>query len=154
MTKKLEGYKGVPIYERLEPKEALVLEKGRKGITVIRNEKGKPILEFVDYPLETEDKKEESKVSKGAKRKIRLMKALASRGIKDALILKPDTAKKVLTEKRIELVRTIKDEEVTSIKELSEKVDRKVEAVHRDLKILQRNGVVTFIEKGGRKNQN
>lgn len=79
-------------------------------------------------------------------------KKLAEAGFSDFLILDKEQAEKVLTEKRLELVETIREEEPDSIKELAQLVDRDQAAVHRDLQIL-REYMVIDVEEGeaGRK---
>lgn len=101
--------------------------------------------------IEKEPKLEEPKISKRARRTIELAKILEERGIKDVLILKPETARKVLTKRRRELIRTLKGKKIGSIQELSKEVNRKIEAVHRDLKLLEANGIIRFEQKGRKK---
>lgn len=80
------------------------------------------------------------------------MKALAEAGYSSFLILDREGAEEILTERRMELLETIREEEPGSVSELAEQVDRKVPAVSRDLKLLERNRVIRFEEgpPGGR----
>lgn len=57
---------------------------------------------------------------------------------------------KILTPKRLEILEFIKDNEVESVSELAEKVDRSLNNVSRDLSLLKNHNLVE-IEKDGRK---
>lgn len=82
----------------------------------------------------------------------RFARKLAEAGFSDFLILDREAAEKVLTEKRMELVETIREQEPASIHELARLVDRDPAAVHRDLQILRENMVIDVEEgEGGRK---
>jgi len=80
------------------------------------------------------------------------MKALAEAGYSSFLILNREAANDLLTERRMELIEAIREEEPDTISELAEAVDRKVSAVSRDLDILAKHTVIEFEEgPGGRK---
>jgi len=55
---------------------------------------------------------------------------------------------KIFTKRKIELITTIKKENPDSVSELSREVDRKLSAVERDLKELEKFGIVKLEKKG------
>ena len=62
--------------------------------------------------------------------------------------VKKKVFEKIITPSRLELVKTIKDREPESVGELAKMVKRPVEAVSRDLKILESYGVLELIQTG------
>ena len=63
--------------------------------------------------------------------------------------LSPEVSFKVLTNKRLQIFRTLKhDPSISSIKQLAEEVGRRQEVVSRDLKILKNYGLVDLEENG------
>lgn len=82
---------------------------------------------------------------------LELSKQLLKKGFEDVLFLNHDTARKVLTEKREEIIKTIKNEEVESIRDLSRKLGRKENVVYEDLGILFEAGVIGFEKLKNRK---
>jgi len=80
------------------------------------------------------------------------------RGIIDGTIKTPDKAIvfhitdkqmfETITRKRLELIRVIKKRTPKSIMELSKLVNRTKQAVNRDLKILERNSLVSLERNG------
>ena len=79
------------------------------------------------------------------------MKFLTKSGVEDVLVLKRDTFRDVTTPKRTEIIETIQQEEISSIRGLSRKLDRKVSAVHKDLEVLYESNVIDFREENGSK---
>ena len=69
----------------------------------------------------------------------------------DTLVLRFETAEEVLTPKRKELINTIKNEEVSSVTELSELVGRDKSRVSKDLKELYETDIIEFEEVNGGK---
>ncbi len=57
-----------------------------------------------------------------------------------------NTFRKVLTQKRLELLRTIKQKEPGSVYELAKVVDRDIKSVNTDLSILEELGLVSLEE--------
>ncbi|MBI2543524.1 MAG: helix-turn-helix domain-containing protein [Candidatus Aenigmarchaeota archaeon] len=55
---------------------------------------------------------------------------------------------KVLTPSRIDLIREIRERKPKSVSELAELVKRSVEAVSRDLNILENYGLLTLVKAG------
>jgi len=85
-------------------------------------------------------------------KKLKLAQDLAEQGYDDVLVLTRESANKVLTEKRTELLNVIENEDVESVRELARKVDRDPSRVSKDLKILSESNLVTFNDgKGDRK---
>ncbi|PSG99747.1 MAG: hypothetical protein BRC28_03145 [Nanohaloarchaea archaeon SW_4_43_9] len=78
---------------------------------------------------------------------IQIAKDLAEQGYEDVLMLNRETAQKVFTEKRMELIEIIKEGETESVRELSRKVGRDVSGVSKDLKLLYEHDLIKF-EKG------
>lgn len=69
----------------------------------------------------------------------------------DILVLDLEGASQLLTDNRIEMMDVIEEQEPESIRDLARKVDRNVNAVMRDLKVLYENDVVMFEEEKNRK---
>jgi predicted transcriptional regulator len=59
--------------------------------------------------------------------------------------------RKVLTEKRLELLKTIKDRKPSSIYELAKMVSRDLKNVLQDVRYFEELGIVEIIESGGKK---
>jgi predicted transcriptional regulator len=66
-------------------------------------------------------------------------------------VIPSDMARKILTEKRMELINTIREEEISSQRDLSRKVDRNIKSVSTDLEILWKYGVINYREDENRK---
>jgi hypothetical protein len=79
------------------------------------------------------------------------MKFLTKSDVEDVLVLKRDTFRDVTTPKRTEIIETIQEEEIDSIRGLSRKLDRKVSAVHKDLEVLYESNVINLKEENGSK---
>lgn len=82
---------------------------------------------------------------------LKLSKTLSEEGYRDVLFLNLEDARRVLTEKRLEIIETIKSEEIRSIRELAREVERKENVVYDDLKLLFEEGVIDFEEESNRK---
>lgn len=78
-------------------------------------------------------------------------RALSKAGYSDVLVLDRETAQKVLTEKRLELLEEIQNQEAGSVRGLARSVDRDPSQVSRDLDLLFENGLIDFKEQGDRK---
>ena len=89
------------------------------------------------------------KIQKETPEKIRIAKDRADSN--DTLVLRFETAEEVLTPKRKELINTIKNEEVQSVTQLSELVNRDKSRVSKDLKKLYENDIIEFDELDGGK---
>ncbi|MDY6768741.1 MAG: transcriptional regulator [Candidatus Nanohaloarchaea archaeon] len=95
-------------------------------------------------PLKTEERTGKPAVAE-------IVESLSEAGYDNILVLTPEAAADVTTEKRMELISTIRANDVRSIRGLARTVDRKENVVHEDLQILFRKGVVDFEEEGNRK---
>ena len=84
-------------------------------------------------------------------RKAEFARRLASAGYEDFLVLERGTAETILTDRRLELVDTIRKTEPASITDLADDIERDVAAVHRDLNTLFEVGVIAYEADGGRK---
>ena len=67
------------------------------------------------------------------------------------LVIDLETAKSVLTERRMELLETIRDEEIESVTDLAESLDRDKAAVSRDLDLLFEQDMIIYERDGSRK---
>ena len=67
------------------------------------------------------------------------------------LWLKPSTFKDLFTDKRLEIVEKLKEDEFESIRDLANSVDREPSAVQKDLKQLFEHAVVDFREESTQK---
>lgn len=74
---------------------------------------------------------------------------LAESGPDDALTLRRETAERVLTEKRMELVAAVAEGDVESVRDLARRLDRDVSIVSRDLDVLFEAAVIDY-ERDGR----
>lgn len=80
--------------------------------------------------------------------RVEYLRRLSEAGFDDALILRRDTAEEVLTEKRMELVAEIANDDVPSMRELARRVDRDISIVSRDLDVLFEASVIDFEQEG------
>lgn len=62
--------------------------------------------------------------------------------------MKEDTLKTIFTQSRIELIKTVKSKSPHSVGELADMLDRPVESVSRDLKILENYGLLELVQVG------
>lgn len=82
---------------------------------------------------------------------LKLSQTLAEEGYEDVLFIDLEDARKVLTEKRLEIIETIRDEDIESIRDLARKLDRQENVVHDDLMLLFEEGIIDFEEEANRK---
>jgi predicted transcriptional regulator len=82
---------------------------------------------------------------------VKSMKEGAKDILDDTLVLRFETVEEVLTPRRKELINTIKNEEVSSVTELSELVGRDKSRVSKDLKELYETDIIEFEEVNGGK---
>lgn len=86
------------------------------------------------------------------KRGLEFIRMLAEGGFSpDFLVIDFETAKSVLTDRRMELLETIRDEEVESVTDLAEQLGRDKAAVSRDLDVLCQNDMIVYERDGSRK---
>lgn len=86
-----------------------------------------------------------------AEQRSRMARALATSGFEDVLVTDRETARKVLTEKRQELIARIREGNIESVRALADDLDRDVSGVSRDLDLLFRADIVEFETDGQRK---
>ncbi|MBS1264090.1 MAG: hypothetical protein MAG715_01290 [Methanonatronarchaeales archaeon] len=82
---------------------------------------------------------------------LKLSRALADEGYEDVLFVDLEDAGRILTEKRLELIRAVAEGDVESIRGLARQLDRKENVVHEDLTLLFEEGVIDFEEEKNRK---
>ncbi|MFB6099899.1 MAG: hypothetical protein ABEK16_01370 [Candidatus Nanohalobium sp.] len=66
-------------------------------------------------------------------------------------VVPAELAREIMTEKRIEIIETIREEEIESKRDLARKLDRDIKSVSRDLDVLWKYGIVDYREEGNRK---
>lgn len=76
---------------------------------------------------------------------------LTEAGIVNFLLIDLETAKSVLTDRRMELLETIRDEEVESVTDLADGLGRDKAAVSRDLDLLFEQDLIVYEREGSRK---
>jgi predicted transcriptional regulator len=86
-----------------------------------------------------------------AKKRGEIARALAKQGMEDVFVLDRESAREVLTEKRTEILDTLKFEEVKSVRSLAEILDRDKSVVSQDLQVLAKNDLVEYEKEGRRK---
>lgn len=79
------------------------------------------------------------------------LRRLAQAGIDDSLVLRRETAEEVLTEKRMELINEVADNDIASMRGLARRVNRDISIVSRDLDVLFEAEVIDFEQDGGAK---
>jgi predicted transcriptional regulator len=80
-----------------------------------------------------------------------MARTLAMDGFEDIHVLDQETADKVLTPKRRELLERLFNEEYESVRALARAVDRDRGAVSKDLQTLAKNDLVAYEECGASK---
>ena len=83
-----------------------------------------------------------------AERRARMARALARGGMDGVQVLSLESAEKVLTSKRRELVEILRTQEVESVRDLARRAGRDKGQVSRDLGVLAEHGVVSYEEDG------
>lgn len=83
-----------------------------------------------------------------AKIRAKMARALAMAGMEGVNVISQRTAEQVLTRRRREILRAIKDEQPESVRALARTLDRDKGAVSRDLTRLCKAGVVTYEQDG------
>jgi len=66
-------------------------------------------------------------------------------------IIPKELARELLTEKKLEILETIQEKEVESMRDLARKLDRDPGIVKKDLDKLWRNGLIDYEEDGNKK---
>lgn len=84
-------------------------------------------------------------------RRARVARALACEGFDDVHVVDRETATQLLSEKRQELLDTIREGNVESVRGLAKDLDRDAGAVSRDLDLFFEHDVVEYDREGQRK---
>lgn len=84
----------------------------------------------------------------GADRRAEMARALARGGMENVQIISLESAQKVLTPKRMEIIRTLREEDVASVRELARRLDRDKGQVSRDLQVLAEHAVIHYETDG------
>lgn len=95
-----------------------------------------------EFPVAEEERTE---------RRREMAQALAKGGMNGVHVLRHESAREVLTPRRIELLHAIRDTEPESVRTLAREVDRDHGQVSRDLETLAAHALVTFESEGRRK---
>ena len=85
------------------------------------------------------------------RKKSDFLRALAEMGYEDSLVLRRETAERVMSEERTRILEHLRDDDVRSIRELARRLDRDAGAVKRDLDVLFECDVIEYEEYGARK---
>lgn len=81
----------------------------------------------------------------------RYMAETSRAGYDDALYTDADAARRILTERRVEIIETLASEDVESMRDLARRLDRHVSTVKEDLDVLSREQVIEYEQRGQRK---
>ena len=99
----------------------------------------------------TGDERYERDSREAIARRREMAQALAKGGMTGVHVMSREAAREVITPKRHELLRTLRDEDVESVRDLARRVDRDAGQVSRDLTVLAEQGLVFFEEEGAAK---
>lgn len=83
-----------------------------------------------------------------ADRRAEMARALARGGMENVQIISHESAEKILTPKRVEIIRTLRVEEFDSVRELARHLDRDKAQVSRDLQVLAAHAVIHYETDG------
>ncbi len=81
-------------------------------------------------------------------KRAKMARSLARGGMEGVQVLSFESAERVLTEKRRELIETLRSEDVESVRQLAELLARDKGQVSRDLGVLAEHGVIRYEEDG------
>ena len=84
----------------------------------------------------------------GADRRAEMARALARGGMKNAHIISLESAEKVLTPRRKEIIHPLREEDVDSVRELARRLDRDKGQVSRALQVLAEHAVIRYETDG------
>lgn len=90
----------------------------------------------------------EQDVSAEVERREALADALTSAGYRDVYVLGREDARRVLDERREDILDYLRDNEVDSVTELADALDRDTGNVSRDLRVLADYGIVNMTVDG------
>lgn len=93
----------------------------------------------------------ERKTNSDTNNLIQYLKGIHKAGFDDVHTLRRDTAERVLTDARTELVEEIATGDVESVRDLARRTNRNVSIVSRDLAKLVEAGIVEYEDDGSKK---
>lgn len=91
---------------------------------------------------------DEERSEERADRRAAMARALTRGGMEGVQVISLETAAFALTPKRLELIQTIRAEDIESVRDLARRVDRDKGQVSRDLAELAERGIVEYEESG------
>ena len=100
---------------------------------------------------ETEENEENVSYVEDAETREFIRKVVMEDPGESVYILPKEGSDEILTEKRMEIIRTLREEDVKSIRSLARILERDVSAVSRDLEILWENDIIEYREEQNRK---
>lgn len=83
-----------------------------------------------------------------ADRRAEMARALARGGMANVQIISLESAERVLTPKRKEIIRTLREAEIGSVRELARRLNRDKGQVSRDLQVLAEHAVIRYETDG------
>jgi len=82
------------------------------------------------------------------KRRAEMARALARGGMESVQVLSLESAERVLTPKRRELIEVLRTEDIDSVRDLARAVSRDKGQVSRDLGVLAEHSIINYEEEG------
>lgn len=80
--------------------------------------------------------------------RLEIANALSGAGFSDVLVLSYESVREVFTSKRLEIIEVLATENVSSVRDLAERLDRNPGNVSRELELLVKHNVVEYIGNG------
>lgn len=90
----------------------------------------------------------DDRVDERIEKRMRFSRILAGAGYPDVLTLSRESGMEVLTEPRVEILDTLREDDPPSVRALAERLGRDKAAVSRDLKVLAEHDVVEYLTDG------
>ena len=98
-----------------------------------------------------QDAKNEEAVDYVSSRETREFIEEAFQEDEDVTVVPAEAARKVLTEKRMEILKALDEKDFDSMRGLAREIDRDPSVVKRDLDVLWEYGIINYIEEKGKK---
>jgi len=83
--------------------------------------------------------------------KTEFVRRLTEGGFSDFIVIDRDAAESILTDRRLELLETVRDGGFDSVTDLADTLDRDTAAVSRDLDFLYEHDLIEYEQEGSRK---
>lgn len=83
-----------------------------------------------------------------AERRAQMARSLARGGMDGVQVLSLESAEKVLTPKRRELIDLLRTQDIESVRDLARRAERDKGQVSRDLGVLAEHGVISYEQEG------